>query len=232
MSMLEIRNLDAYYGESHILQGVELAVEPGEVVTLIGRNGAGKSTLLKSIMGDIPRRTGSINFNGTETIGLPPERICKMRIGFVPEDRGIFSTLSVYENLTIGRPNGSTAWPLDRIYEHFPVLRNRRTQKASSLSGGEQQMLAIARPLYMGASFLLLDEPTEGLAPVIVDAIGAIIKDIKSAGLTILLVEQNLTFAMDVADRYYMIENGKVIRELNNRQVSEDEQTILDHLGA
>ncbi|CAM5762077.1 ABC transporter ATP-binding protein [Labrys miyagiensis] len=232
MSMLEIRNLDAYYGESHILQGVNLMVEPGEVVTLIGRNGAGKSTLLKSIMGDIPRRTGSIAFNGTEIISLPPERICKMRIGFVPEDRGIFSTLSVHENLTIGRPNGGTAWPLERIYEHFPVLRNRRTQKASSLSGGEQQMLAIARPLYMGASFLLLDEPTEGLAPVIVEAIGAIIKDIKAEGLTILLVEQNLQFAMDLADRYYMIENGKVIREMSNRQVSEDEQTLLEHLGA
>lgn len=231
MSLLDIADLNAYYGESHILQGVKLSVDTGEVVTLIGRNGAGKTTLLKSIIGDIPRRTGSIRFNGTEIIGLSPERICNMRVGFVPEDRGIFSTLNVHENLTIGRPNGAGAWPLDRIYEHFPILKTRRLQKASSLSGGEKQMLAIARPLYMGASFLLLDEPTEGLAPVVVDAIGAMIKDIKETGLTILLVEQNLQFATSVADRHYMIENGKIVREMSNRQVSEEEESLLEHLG-
>jgi branched-chain amino acid transport system ATP-binding protein len=229
--MLEIRNLDAFYGESHILQGVELSVDAGEVVTLVGRNGAGKTTLLKSIIGDIPRRTGSIRFGGSEIIGLSPERICRMGVGFVPEDRGIFSTLNVYENLTVGRPNGSTGWPLERIYQHFPVLKARRLQKAASLSGGEKQMLAIARPLYMGASFLLLDEPTEGLAPVVVDAIGAMIKDIKSTGLTILLVEQNLQFAAEVADRYYMIENGKIVRELTSQQMADEEQSLLDHLG-
>ncbi|MEQ1940239.1 ABC transporter ATP-binding protein [Mesorhizobium sp. CN5-321] len=229
--MLEIRNLDAFYGESHILQGVELSVDAGEVVTLVGRNGAGKTTLLKSIIGDIPRRTGSIRFGGSEIIGLSPESICRMGVGFVPEDRGIFSTLNVYENLTVGRPNGSTGWPLERIYQHFPVLKARRLQKAASLSGGEKQMLAIARPLYMGASFLLLDEPTEGLAPVVVDAIGAMIKDIKSTGLTILLVEQNLQFAAEVADRYYMIENGKIVRELTSQQMADEEQSLLDHLG-
>lgn len=229
--MLEIRNLDAFYGESHILQGVELSVDAGEVVTLVGRNGAGKTTLLKSIIGDIPRRTGSIRFGGSEIIGLSPERICRMGVGFVPEDRGIFSTLNVYENLTVGRPNGSTGWPLERIYQHFPVLKARRLQKAASLSGGEKQMLAIARPLYMGASFLLLDEPTEGLAPVVVDAIGAMIKDIKSTGLTILLVEQNLQFAAEVADRYYMIENGKIVKELTSQQMADEEQSLLDHLG-
>ncbi len=231
MSMLEIANLDAYYGESHVLHGVSLSVDAGEVVTLIGRNGAGKTTLLKSIIGDIPRRAGSIRFNGTEIAGLSPERICAMRVGFVPEDRGIFSTLSVFENLTIGRPNGSHAWSLDRIYSLFPVLRDRRSQKASSLSGGEQQMLAIARPLYMGASFLLLDEPTEGLAPVIVDAIGAIIKEIKAAGLTILLVEQSLPFATEVADRHYLLENGRIVREMTNWEVREEEETLLEHLG-
>lgn len=229
--MLEIRNLDAFYGESHILQGVELSVDAGEVVTLVGRNGAGKTTLLKSIIGDIPRRTGSIRFGGSEIIGLSPERICRMGVGFVPEDRGIFSTLNVYENLTVGRPNGSTGWPLERIYQHFPVLKARGLQKAASLSGGEKQMLAIARPLYMGASFLLLDEPTEGLAPVVVDAIGAMIKDIKSTGLTILLVEQNLQFAAEVADRYYMIENGKIVKELTSQQMADEEQSLLDHLG-
>jgi branched-chain amino acid transport system ATP-binding protein len=201
------------------------------VVTLVGRNGAGKTTLLKSIIGDIPRRTGSIRFGGSEIIGLSPERICRMGVGFVPEDRGIFSTLNVYENLTVGRPNGSTGWPLERIYQYFPVLKARRLQKAASLSGGEKQMLAIARPLYMGASFLLLDEPTEGLAPVVVDAIGAMIKDIKSTGLTILLVEQNLQFAAEVADRYYMIENGKIVKELTSQQMAEEEQSLLDHLG-
>ncbi|MDR3493213.1 MAG: ABC transporter ATP-binding protein [Ancalomicrobiaceae bacterium] len=231
MSMLEITNLNAYYGESHVLHGVDMSVDAGEVVTLIGRNGAGKTTLLKSIIGDIPHRTGSIRFDGTEILGLSPERICKMRVGFVPEDRGIFSTLNVFENLTIGRPNGRDAWPLERIYELFPVLKARSSQKASSLSGGEQQMLAIARPLYMGASFLLLDEPTEGLAPVIVDAIGAVIKQIKQAGLTILLVEQNLPFATELADRHYLLENGHIVREMTNRQVSEEEETLLEHLG-
>jgi branched-chain amino acid transport system ATP-binding protein len=231
MTALAISGLDAFYGDSHVLHGVNLAVDAGEVVTLIGRNGAGKSTTLKSIIGDMPRRTGSIVFNGSEIIGRPPERICKMGMGFVPEDRGMFSTLSVYENLTIGRPSGRHAWSLDRIYEFFPVLKARGTQRASSLSGGEQQMLAIARPLYMGASFLLLDEPTEGLAPVIVDAIGAIIKQLKDAGLTILLVEQNLPFATEVADRHYLLENGRIVREMSNRDVAEQEDALLAHLG-
>jgi branched-chain amino acid transport system ATP-binding protein len=231
MTALAISGLDAFYGDSHVLHGVNLAVDAGEVVTLIGRNGAGKSTTLKSIIGDMPRRTGSIVFNGSEIIGRPPERICKMGMGFVPEDRGMFSTLSVYENLTIGRPSGRHAWSLDRIYEFFPVLKARGTQRASSLSGGEQQMLAIARPLYMGASFLLHDEPTEGLAPVIVDAIGAIIKQLKDAGLTILLVEQNLPFATEVADRHYLLENGRIVREMSNRDVAEQEDALLAHLG-
>jgi branched-chain amino acid transport system ATP-binding protein len=229
--MLKITNLDSYYGESHVLHGVDLHVEAGEVVTLIGRNGAGKTTALKSIIGDVPRRTGSIVFNGVEIIKESSERICKMGVGLVPDDRGVFSTLSVYENLTIGRPMGPYAWSLDRIYDLFPFLKDRRAQKASSLSGGEQQMLAIARPLYMGAAFLLLDEPTEGLAPVIIDSIGAIVQQIKAAGLTILLVEQNLPFATEVADRHYLIENGRVVREMANSEVAKEEESLLAHLG-
>jgi branched-chain amino acid transport system ATP-binding protein len=229
--MLKITNLDSFYGESHVLQGVDLSVEAGEVVTLIGRNGAGKTTTLKSIIGDIPRRTGSIVFNGTEIIDMASQQICKMGVGLVPDDRGIFSTLNVYENLTIGNPVGPQAWPLNRIYDLFPFLKDRRTQKASSLSGGEQQMLAIARPLYMGATFLLLDEPTEGLAPVIIDAIGAIIQQIKAAGLTILLVEQNLPFATEVADRHYLLENGRIVRQMANSEVASEEKSLLAHLG-
>jgi branched-chain amino acid transport system ATP-binding protein len=231
MTMLAVSGLNAFYGDSHVLYGVDLRVDAGEIVTLIGRNGAGKSTTLKSIIGDMPRRTGSVVFDNKEIIDQPSERICRMGMGFVPEDRGMFSTLNVYENLTIGRPVGKHVWPLERIYEFFPVLNARRAQKASSLSGGEQQMLAIARPLYMGASFLLLDEPTEGLAPVIVDAIGAIIRQLKNAGLTILLVEQNLRFATEVADRHYLIENGRIVREMSNRDVAEEEDALLTHLG-
>jgi branched-chain amino acid transport system ATP-binding protein len=229
--MLKITHLDAFYGESHVLHGIDLDVEAGEVVTLIGRNGAGKTTTLKSIIGDIPRRTGSIRFNGAEIIDASSEHICKTGVGLVPDDRGIFSTLSVYENLTIGQPQGPQAWPLDRVYDLFPFLKDRRAQKASSLSGGEQQMLAIARPLYMGAAFLLLDEPTEGLAPVIIDAIGAIIGQLKAAGLTILLVEQNLPFATEVADRHYLLENGRIVRQMTNSEVVNEEESLLAHLG-
>jgi branched-chain amino acid transport system ATP-binding protein len=229
--MLKIANLDSFYGESHVLHGIDLNVEAGEVVTLIGRNGAGKTTTLKSIIGDIPRRTGSILFNGAEIIHARSEQICKMGVGLVPDDRGVFSTLSVYENLTIGEPMGPQAWALDRIYGLFPFLRDRRAQKASSLSGGEQQMLAIARPLYMGAAFLLLDEPTEGLAPVIIDSIGAIIQQLKTAGLTILLVEQNLPFATEVADRHYLLENGRIVRQMTNSEVVNEEESLLAHLG-
>jgi branched-chain amino acid transport system ATP-binding protein len=231
MRVLTVSKLDAFYGDSHVLHGVDLNVDAGEVVTLIGRNGAGKSTTLKSIIGDIPRKTGMIVFKGVDITKLSSERICRMGMGFVPEDRGMFSTLNVFENLTIGRPSGEHAWPLERIYEVFPALSARRSQKASSLSGGEQQMLAIARPLYMGASFLLLDEPTEGLAPVIVEAIGAIVQQLKKAGLTILLVEQNLPFATEVADRHYFLENGRIVREMTNRDVAAEEESLLAHLG-
>ncbi len=229
--MLEIRGLDASYGDTQVLRGISLDVREGEIVTLIGRNGAGKSTTMKSIMGDIPRRSGSIKFKGQEIITQGSERICKLGIGYVPEDRGMFGTLSVLENLTIARPQHATAWPLERIFGLFPVLKARSHQRATSLSGGEQQMLAIARPLYMGSTFLLLDEPTEGLAPVIIDAIGNVVSQLKTEGLTVLLVEQNLPFATSVADRHNLVENGQIIRTMSNDEVIREEGELLAHLG-
>jgi branched-chain amino acid transport system ATP-binding protein len=229
--MLEIRNLQAGYGDAQVLHDVCLEVARGEAVTLIGRNGAGKTTMLRAIMGDISRRSGSILFDGQELVGLAPERICKLGLGYVPEDRGMFSTLNVLENLTIAPPQNSNAWPLPRIFALFPPLEKRARQKASSLSGGEQQMLAIARPLYMGSSFLLLDEPTEGLAPVIIDAIGSVVAKLKQEGLTVLLVEQNLHFATSIADRHNLIENGRIVRTMSNDDVIRDEADLLAHLG-
>ncbi len=229
--MLEVRDLDAFYGESQALRSIGFDVAKGEVVTLIGRNGAGKSTTLKSIIGDISRRRGRILFGGEDLIALSPERICRLGIGFVPEDRGIFATLTVLENLTVARRRGEGAWPLADIFALFPVLKARAHQKAASLSGGEQQMLSIARPLYMGSTFLLLDEPTEGLAPVIIDAIGKIVVQLKQAGLTILLVEQNLRFATQLADRHYLIENGRIVRTMSNAEVVQNESELLEHLG-
>jgi branched-chain amino acid transport system ATP-binding protein len=229
--MLEIRDLNASYGDTQVLRGVSLDVPVGEIVTLIGRNGAGKSTTMKSIMGDIPRRSGSIRFKGQEIIALGAERICKLGIGYVPEDRGMFATLTVFENLTIAPPQNDAAWPLARIFGLFPALKTRAQQKASALSGGEQQMLSIARPLYMGSSFLLLDEPTEGLAPVIIDAIGRAVAELKKEGLTVLLVEQNLPFATSVADRHNLLENGSIIRTMTNDDVIREESQLLAHLG-
>lgn len=229
--MLEIRDLSASYGDTQVLRGISLDVPHGEIVTLIGRNGAGKSTTMKSIIGDIPQRSGSIRFKGEEIIALGPERICKLGIGYVPEDRGMFATLSVIENLTIAPPQNETAWPLPRIFGLFPALRERAQQKASALSGGEQQMLSIARPLYMGSSFLLLDEPTEGLAPVIIDAIGRVVGELKKEGLTVLLVEQNLPFATSVADRHNLLENGSIVRTMTNDEVIREESQLLAHLG-
>ena len=229
--MLEIDGLHASYGDTHILHGISLNVQRGEVVTLIGRNGAGKSTTLKSIMGDIPHRSGSIKFGGQDIIALSPERTCKLGIGYVPEDRGMFSTLTVLENLTIASPRGKSGWTLTRIFELFPVLKARAHQKSSALSGGEQQMLSIARTLFMGSSLLLLDEPTEGLAPVIIDLIGRVISNLKKTGLTVLLVEQNLHFATSVADRHYLVEGGRIVRMMSNDQAVGDESGLIEHLG-
>jgi branched-chain amino acid transport system ATP-binding protein len=229
--MLEVRDLHAYYGESHVLQGVSFTVLPGEVVTLIGRNGAGKTTTLKSIIGDIADRRGSIRFEGLDIGTLAPERIAARGIGYVPEDRGIFATLSVLENLTISSLRGPAAWSLDDVFDLFPALRDRAHQRAARLSGGEQQMLAIARPLIMGSRFLLLDEPTEGLAPVIVELIGGVLRRLKEQALTIILVEQNLRFASAIADRHHLMVNGEIVKTLTNREIAAEEEEISELLG-
>jgi branched-chain amino acid transport system ATP-binding protein len=229
--MLETRGLHAYYDESHILRGVDLRVERGEVVTLVGRNGAGKTTTLKSIMGILRKRTGEITFEGTSIVGLTSDKIARRGIGFVPEERGIYSTLTVEENLTLPPVVSDAAWSVERIYGLFPILSDRAKAMGTMLSGGEQQMLAIARVLRSGAKLILLDEPTEGLAPVIVDAIGNLILDIKHAGITVLLVEQNIRFATRVADRHYLMVHGTIVESMTNAEVIDRESDLLAHLG-
>jgi len=211
---LAIEDLHAFYGESHALHGVALTVSQGEVATLIGRNGAGKTTTLRAIMGIQCRRRGAIRFQGRELTRLPPHQIARLGIAYCPEERGIFASLSVAENLTLPpvvRPGGMS---LEEIHQLFPNLKERSRSQGTKLSGGEQQMLAIARILRTGATLLLLDEPTEGLAPVIVEQIGVAIRRLKAVGYTILLVEQNLRFAMSVADRHYVMESGRIVDSL------------------
>jgi branched-chain amino acid transport system ATP-binding protein len=229
--MLETRGLNAFYDECHVLRGVDLRVERGEVVTLLGRNGAGKTTTLKSIMGIVRKRTGDIDFEGQPILKLNSDRVARRGIGFVPEERGIYATLTVAENLALPPIIGDAAWPLERIYELFPILRERGRAMGTMLSGGEQQMLAIARVLRSGARLILLDEPTEGLAPVIVDAIGDLLLEIKRSGITVLLVEQNLRFATRVADRHYLMVHGKIVESLTNAEVVAHENDLLAHLG-
>jgi branched-chain amino acid transport system ATP-binding protein len=229
--LLEVRGLHAWYGESHVLHGVEFDVGAGEVVTLLGRNGAGKTTTLKCIMGMIPRREGSIRFEGAELVGLPPERVARLGIAFCPEERGIFASLNVEENLLLPpqvRPGGLG---LAQIYELFPNLKERLASQGTKLSGGEQQMLAIARILRTGARLLLLDEPTEGLAPVIVQQIGRTIARLKAEGFTILLVEQNFRFAQTVADRHYVMEHGRVVDMIPNAQLEAAMPKLHEYLG-
>jgi len=229
--MLTLRDVHAYYDESHILHGMNLDVGKGEVVTLVGRNGVGKTTTLKTIMGIVRARRGTITFEGREIAALPSDRIARAGIGFVPEERGILSTLSVTENLTLPPVVSGDAWPLERIYALFPILKERGKSGGTTLSGGEQQMLAIARVLRSGARLILLDEPTEGLAPVIVDAIGELILEIKRAGITVLMVEQNLRFATRVTDRHYVIDHGHVAQVLDNSEVIARENELLELLG-
>ncbi|HMD03555.1 MAG TPA: ABC transporter ATP-binding protein [Candidatus Baltobacteraceae bacterium] len=230
--MLETRALNAFYDESHVLRGVDLTVGRGEVVTLVGRNGAGKTTTLKSIMGIVRRRTGDITFENESIVALSSDKVARRGIGFVPEERGIYATLTVAENLALPPViDAGGAWPLEKIYELFPILRERAKAMGTTLSGGEQQMLAIARVLRSGARLILLDEPTEGLAPVIVNAIADLILEIKKSGVTILLVEQNLRFATRVADRHYLMVHGKIVESLSNAEVIEREQDLLAHLG-
>ena len=229
--LLSVKNLQAWYGESHVLHGVNFEVMAGEVVTLLGRNGAGKTTALKSIMGMVGRRSGSVRFEGRELIGCTSDQIARAGIALCPEERGIFASLNVQENLLLPpeiRPGGLT---LDRIFDLFPNVKERLSSQGTKLSGGEQQMLAIGRILRTGARLLLLDEPTEGLAPVIIQQIGNTIGTLKKQGFTILLVEQNFRFASTVADRYYVMENGRVIDALANSELDANVDKLHEYLG-
>ena len=220
--MLVVKALNAWYGESHILHGVDFEVARGEVVTLLGRNGAGKTTTLKSSMGIVPRREGSITFEGQETIRMPSNRIARRGIAWCPEERGIFASLDVEENLLLPPVVGEGGLPVAQIFELFPNLRERLHSPGTKLSGGEQQMLAIGRILRTGARLLLLDEPSEGLAPVIVKMIGRTVQELKRRGFTILLVEQNLRFASELADRHYVMETGRVVDMLTRDEMQHE----------
>ncbi|WP_353859363.1 ABC transporter ATP-binding protein [Azospirillum formosense] len=230
-AMLEVSDLQAFYGESHVLHGVNLEVRQGEVVTLLGRNGAGKTTTMRSIMGIVGRRTGSIRFQGQELIGMAPHRIPRLGIGYVPEERGIFASLSVDENLTLPPVVKDGGMTVQQIYELFPNLQGRGSTQGTRLSGGEQQMLAIARILRTGATMILLDEPTEGLAPVIIEQIGVAVRKLKQRGFTILLVEQNFRFAATIADRHYMMEEGHVVDMIPNNQLAANMEKLHTYLG-
>jgi branched-chain amino acid transport system ATP-binding protein len=229
--VLELRDVHAYYGESHILHGMSLRVEQGEVATLVGRNGAGKTTTLRTIMGIVPARAGTIAYGEREITGWRSDRIARLGIGYVPEERGILSTLTVLENLTLAPIVAPGGWELERIFATFPNLKERAKAAGTTLSGGEQQMLAIARVLRTGARLILLDEPTEGLAPAIIDQIGALIRTMKADGVTILLVEQNVRFATSVADRHHIVAHGTVVQTLANSEVIARESELLDLLG-
>jgi branched-chain amino acid transport system ATP-binding protein len=230
-ALLEVQDLHAWYGESHILHGVDFEVRKGEVVTLLGRNGAGKTTTLKSVMGMVSRRRGSIRFDGQQLIIMPSNRIARLGLAFCPEERGIFASLTVEENLLLPpevRPGGLA---VDAVFGLFPNLKERLKSQGTKLSGGEQQMLAIGRILRTGARLLLLDEPTEGLAPVIVQQIGATIRRLKAEGFTILLVEQNFRFAARVADRHYVVERGRVVEMIPNSQIESSMEKLHEYLG-
>ncbi|ALJ36824.1 ABC transporter ATP-binding protein [Azospirillum brasilense] len=230
-AMLEIRDLQAFYGESHVLHGVNIDVRQGEVVTLLGRNGAGKTTTMRSIMGIVGKRNGSIRFQGKELIGMAQHKIPRLGIGYVPEERGIFSSLSVDENLMLPPVVKSGGMTVPQIYELFPNLQGRGTTQGTRLSGGEQQMLAIARILRTGADLILLDEPTEGLAPVIIEQIGVAVRKLKQRGFTIVLVEQNFRFAATIADRHYVMEEGHVVDMIPNDQLAQNMDKLHTYLG-
>jgi branched-chain amino acid transport system ATP-binding protein len=230
-SLLEVRDLHGWYGESHVLHGMSFSVPAGEVVTLLGRNGAGKTTTMRAVMGMLARRQGSVRYEGAETVGMASNHIARLGIAYCPEERGIFASLNVRENLELPpvvKPGGMS---IDEIHGLFPRLKERAASQGTKLSGGEQQMLAIARILRTGARLLLLDEPTEGLAPVIVQHIGGIIRTLKEKGFTVLLVEQNFHFAATVADRHYVVEHGKVIDSIPNDQVKANIGKLEAYLG-
>jgi len=230
-ALMEVRGLEAWYGESHVLHGVDIDIREGEVVTLLGRNGAGKTSTLRSIMGLVPRRTGSVKYDGKEFVNARPDVIARAGIAYCPEERGIFASLDVTENLMLPptvRPGGL---PLDEIYTLFPNLKERARSQGTKLSGGEQQMLAIARILRTGARLLLLDEPPEGLAPVIVQQTGRTIRELKKRGFTVLLVEQNFRFAQTVADRHYVMEHGRVVDMVANEDLNASLDRLHQYLG-
>ncbi|TCN30099.1 branched-chain amino acid transport system ATP-binding protein [Kribbella orskensis] len=229
--LLSVQGINASYGEAQVLRNVSLDVAAGEVVTLVGRNGAGKTTLLRCLMGLHRPSAGTVALDGDDITGLPVHKRARRGLGFVPDDRGIFAGLSVEENLSLPPGVGDSAWTMDRVYESFPVLKERRRFPGTKLSGGEQQMLAIARVLRMGARLLLCDEPTEGLSPVLVRQIGDILREVKASGVTVLLVEQNVRFASTVADRHYLLAQGRVAQTLDNAEVKEREHELLEYLG-
>ena len=228
---LRISNLHAWYGESHILHGVDLTVHQGEVVTLLGRNGAGRTTTIKSIVGLVGKRTGSITINGQESIGMPPHQIAKLGIGYCPEERGIFASLSCEENLLLPPQIASGGMALEEIYEMFPNLLERKNSPGTRLSGGEQQMLAVGRILRTGAKLLLLDEISEGLAPVIVQALARMILALKAKGFTIVMVEQNFRFAAPLADRFYVMEHGQIIEGFAASELQAKMPMLHEYLG-
>jgi branched-chain amino acid transport system ATP-binding protein len=228
---LEINNLEAWYGESHILHGINLQVNQGEVVTLLGRNGAGRTTTLRAILGLTDKRTGSIKINGIETTHLLTHQIAPMGIGYCPEERGIFATLTAEENLFLPPIVGEGGFSIDEIYAMFPNLYERRSSPGTRLSGGEQQMLAMARILRTGANILLLDEITEGLAPVIVQKLGQVVRDLREKGYTIILVEQNFRFAAPLADRHYVVEHGKVVETVLCSELIQKTDVLNSYLG-
>jgi len=229
--LLKVHNMHAWYGESHILHGIDFEVREGELITLLGRNGAGRTTTLKAILGLTGKRTGTIEVAGVETSHLQTNEIARLGLGYCPEERGIFSSLSCEENLMLPPSVGAGGMSIDEIYDMFPNLKERRNSPGTRLSGGEQQMLAMARILRTGAKVLLLDEITEGLAPVIVQTLGRVIRQLKAKGLTIILVEQNFRFAAPLADRHYVIEHGKIEAVVKKEELAEKADMLNEFLG-
>jgi branched-chain amino acid transport system ATP-binding protein len=229
--LLKIENLHAWYGESHVLHGVNLTVREGEVVSLLGRNGAGRTTTMRAIVGLTGRRTGSIQVRGQAAIKLPPHKVARLGVGYCPEERGIFASLSAEENLMLPPVVGEGGMSVDEIYDMFPNLKERAASPGTRLSGGEQQMLAVARILRTGARLLLLDEISEGLAPVIVQKLAEMIRKLKARGYTIVLVEQNFRFAAPLADRFYVMEHGKIVREFAQDQLQDNQSMLQEYLG-
>jgi len=229
--MLEARHVTAHYGQAQALRDVSFEVKEGELITLVGRNGAGKSTTLRCVMGLHRQMSGTVRLGGRDLSGLAAHERARAGLGYVPDDRGIYASLTVEENLLLPPQVGPTRWPLKRVFKAFPVLKERRRHPGTKLSGGEQQALSIARALRMGASVVLLDEPTEGLAPVLVQQLRDILLEAKRDGLTMLLVEQNLRFAMAVADRHYLLAEGTVVQTFANAEIAAHEHELLRHLG-